>query len=296
MIGKLRAILADNGRGSEWHPLLGVGNPAACRSVKTYLANVREEQLKARVTPHQADSILVGDLALISNHIEHMLLHKANSAIQIFVHARDQALFKALFFAGDRGADLLLTKVSDILRLPDNSGFLFNHTWTKSLRSGDANVFAFKRGSNKTLCPVRGLEVYVSVCKSIGIKLVPGFLFRPVTKSNTVSSQSLGSSAAQARLSFYTSSLKGQLSGEHLTIHGFRSGAAVSLALEGVSLHEIMDHVGWKTSKTALHYVKLRQLVNPAGAAARLANLPQGTGESYKRLNNLQGFTQAFSF
>ena len=54
----------------------------------------------------------------------------------------------------------------------------------------------------------------------------------------------------------------------------------MSLALEGVSLHEIMDHVGWKTSKTALHYIKLRQAVNPAGAAARLENLPQGTGES----------------
>ena len=75
-------------------PLLGVGNLAACRSVKMYLANVREEQLKARVTPHQADPILVWDLALISNHIEHMLLHKANSAIQIFVHARDQALLR----------------------------------------------------------------------------------------------------------------------------------------------------------------------------------------------------------
>lgn len=127
---------------------MGVGNPAACRSVKIYLANVRGEQLKTRVTPHQADPILVGDLALTSNHIADMLLHKANSVIQIFVHARDQALFKAFFFAGDRGADLLLTKVCDILRLPDNSGFLFNHIWTKSSRSGDANVFAFKRGSN----------------------------------------------------------------------------------------------------------------------------------------------------
>lgn len=109
MIGKLRAILADNGRGSDWHSLLGVGNPAACRSVKTYLANIIEEQLKARVTPLKAEPILVGDLAIISTHIEHMLLHNANSAIQIFVQARDQALFKALFFAGDRGPDLLLT-------------------------------------------------------------------------------------------------------------------------------------------------------------------------------------------
>ena len=129
MIGKLRAILADNSRGSDWHSLLGVGNSAACRSVKKYLANIREEQLKARVSPRQAEPILVGDLAIISNHIEHMLLHNANSAIQIFVQARDQALFTALFFAGDRGTDLLLTKVSDILRLPDNSGFLFNYVY-----------------------------------------------------------------------------------------------------------------------------------------------------------------------
>ena len=49
-------------------------------------------------------------------------------------------------------------------------------------------MFTFKRLSNKTLCPVQGLEVYVSVCKLIGIKLAPGFLFCPVTKSNTVSS------------------------------------------------------------------------------------------------------------
>ena len=80
----------------------------------------------------------------------------------------------------------------------------------------------------------------------------------------------------------------------HQAIHGFRTGAAVSLALEGASLHEIMDHVGWKTSKTALPYIKLRQVLNPPGAAAKLADLPLGLGESYKRINNLKGFTLAF--
>ena len=68
----------------------------------------------------------------------------------------------------------------------------------------------------------------------------------------------------------------------------------MSLALEGVSLHEIMDHVGWRCSKTTLHYIKLKQVVNPAGAAAKLADLPLKSGESYKRLNNLKGFSQAF--
>lgn len=256
---------------------------------------MREEQLKARVTPRQAEPILISDLAIISEHIEHILNNSSTlSPIQIFMYARDQALFKSLFFAGDRAADLLNLKVSDILRFPDNSGFLFNHVWTKSLRSGDSNVFAFKRGSNKFVCPVRGLEVYLRVSSLLHINLAPGFLFRSITKANTISSCGLEPTAAQARLKFYYSQLSDRMSGKNLTLHGFRSGAAVSLALEGVSLHGIMDHIGWKSSKTALHYIKLRQVINPAGAAARLANLPINSGEAYRRTNLLEGFSQAF--
>ena len=96
------------------------------------------------------------------------------------------------------------------------------------------------------------------------------------------------------RLKPYASVLGKYLSGNHFNIHGFLSGAAVPLALEGASLHEVNDHVGWNSRKTALHYIKLKQVVNPAGAAARLADMPLGTGESYKPLNNLRGFRQAF--
>ena len=103
--------------------------------------------------------------------------------------ARDQALFKVMFFAGDRAADLLEIKTLEILRFPDNSGFLFNQVWTKSLRSGDANV-----------CPVRGLELYVNVCNLLGIRFVPGFLFRPVTKCNGIGSACLEPPAVQATI------------------------------------------------------------------------------------------------
>ena len=252
LIGKLRAIFVEHGRGSEWHSLLGVGNtwPAACRSIKTYLADVREEQLRARITPRQAEPIILSDLRVISGYLEKMLLNSSVlSAIQVFIYARDQALFKALCFAGDRAADLLQIKLSDILRFPDDSGFLFNHVWTKSLRSGEANVFAFKRGSNTSVCPVRGLEIYFNICKLLGIRLSPGFLFRSLTKSNLVGPHCLESATAQARLKIYTSILSYQLSSDHFTLHGFRSGAAVSLALEGASLHEIMDHVGGEVVK-----------------------------------------------
>jgi len=112
-----------------------------------------------------------------------------------------------------------------------------------------------KRGSNKSVCPVRSFEIYFNICKLIGIKLAPGFLFRSVTKSNSVSSVSLRSAAAQGRLKTYISVLGKHFFGDHFTIHSFRSGAAVSLALEGVSLHEIMDH--WVGKVVGLFYTTL---------------------------------------
>ena len=78
---------------------------------------------------------------------------------QIYILARDRAMFKALFFAGDRAADLLGLKTVDTLRFPDNSGLLLNHLWTKSLRSGDVRVFALRRVTNTCVCPVRGIEL-----------------------------------------------------------------------------------------------------------------------------------------
>ena len=113
---------------------------------------------------------------VLKDHPSAQMLHCATlTPSQIYIFARAQAMFKVLFFSGDRAADLLLSKTGDVLRFPDDSGFLFNHLWTKTLRSGDANVFALKRGSNLTICPVRGLKLYFDVCKPLTIHLCPGF-------------------------------------------------------------------------------------------------------------------------
>ena len=60
------------------------------------------------------------------------------------------------------------------------------------------------------------------------IRLSPGFLFRPLTKSNEIGSSCLEPPAVQARLNFYASMLTQRLTSGHYTLHGFRSGAAVS--------------------------------------------------------------------
>lgn len=94
LIGKLRAIFAEHGRGTEWQSILNIGNPAADRSVKRCLADTREEQLKARVVPRQAKRIFLSDLVILARHIHSQILHCATlTPSQIYIFARDQAMF-----------------------------------------------------------------------------------------------------------------------------------------------------------------------------------------------------------
>ena len=66
LIGKLRSIFATQCRGPDWQPLIGVGKPAACGTVKKYLADVKEEHVNSRIAPRQAEPVLLADLAVIS--------------------------------------------------------------------------------------------------------------------------------------------------------------------------------------------------------------------------------------
>ena len=94
-IGKLRAIFHAIGRNGEWDRRLGLGNPAADKSVKDYLRLVTAEQLQARVTPKQASPFFVDKLAQLSDYIDRNLQSPNITPTQRFVLARDQAYFKA---------------------------------------------------------------------------------------------------------------------------------------------------------------------------------------------------------
>ena len=55
------------------------------------------------------------------------------------------------------------------------------------------------------------------------------------------------------------------------TLHSFRSGSAITLALSGSQLADVMDHVGWQSSAMALYYLKLAQVLRPSGLSDILA-------------------------
>ena len=79
------------------------------------------------------------------------------------------------------------------------------------------------------------------------------------------------------------------------TLHGFRSGCAITLALTGADLSEIMEHVGWARRNTALYYLQSANVLNPSGASARLVEAPLNEAATpWKDTNELRRFVCAF--
>ena len=295
LIGKLRSIFSAAGRSGDDSSIPGYGNPAASKLVKEYLAAVRVEQLESRVLPAQADPFFISDLAAVAAHIGSRITKHDLYSSQLFVLTRDQAFFRTLFFAGDRAGDLGRVKTQELLYFPRKEGLLFNHVLTKTLRDGSSNLFSLKRYTKDlSLCPVTAIEVYISVSELLGISLRQCYLFRPTTPSGEVAVIPLDSSAAQSRLSTYVQELPLVFGNRRVTLHGLRSGCAISLAMSGVDLQTVMDHVGWKTPSTARHYLRMERVLQTGGAGDSLAELPLDLAELYRRQNELTGFTRAF--
>ena len=120
-------------------------NPVAHAAVKRYLKGVTEEQLQARATPKQAEPLFISDLLTLCQVIDNKLRMAGTNPIHIYIHARDLAYFKLHFFSGDRPSDLRHIKATEIWRLPNDKGVIFNHVFGKTLRSGDSRVFAVGR-------------------------------------------------------------------------------------------------------------------------------------------------------
>ena len=183
----------------------------------------------------------------------------------------------------------------ELLYFPRKKGLLFNHVLTKTLRDGTSNLFSLKSYTRDlSLCPVKAIEIYISVSELLRISLRQGYLFRPRTPSGEVKSGPLDSWVAQSRLSTYVQELPMVFGNRRITLHGLRSGCTISLAMSGVDLQTFMDHVGWKTPNTARHCLRMEQVLKSGGAGDSLAELPLDLVKLYRKQNELTGFTRTF--
>ena len=171
VIGKLRCIFVEEGLAREWDDRLGFGNPVSHPSIKAYLKCVREEQAQARVQARKAVPLFTDKCLAIARLILSKLKKPDTSPSLFYVLSRDLSFFCIDFFTGNRSSDLGRTKSKGVLLFPDSSGFLFNHTFRKTLRGNSTHSFSVKSSSNSEICPVRNFMLYLSICRLINIDI-----------------------------------------------------------------------------------------------------------------------------
>lgn len=297
MIQQMTEILRTHGRSRSWDAKSKIGNPCLSMEVKNYIKQCKEEQAKSHVLPKQAKPIFLGKIKSMTLYIDREFSHLDLSLREKFVLIRDQAIFKIQFFAGDRIRYVCNILSQEVKKLQDNSGFVFNHTYGKTLRGdGKSNTFVLKRSHDKTICPVVGLEKYYNWSKENKVDLSLGYLFRPVSESGRVLDQQLGYSAIYERLRYYLVSL-GIYEGE--IPHSLRGGFAVTMAISGTasSPQDLMNHVGWTSEQSAHYYCRTKTLTDASKLAADIANLLADSNEVeefYKLHGDFSSLDSAF--
>lgn len=187
-----------------------------------------------------------------------------------------------------------MVRTEEILRFPQDDGLLFNHVWGKTLRDGASNVFGIRRHLNPELCPVKAIETYVAVASELRVSVTNGYLFRPTDPQGHIVNKPFTSSSAEARLKLY---LKEAQIDEGETLHSFRSGSAITLALSGSQLADIMSHVGWNNKETAFYYVKLVEVLcidSPSHLLSADCSVTSALTDNYIEINCLKNFVSAF--
>lgn len=134
----------------------------------------------------------------------------------------------------------------------------------------------------------------MAIARELGISLSCGYLFRSTNHQGHIVDTPLLSSTSESRLRMYLRDARID-SGE--TIHSFRSGCALTLAFSGSPLADVISHFGWSTSKMALYYLKLADVIRAGAPTDLLAHaLPrcQEISHVYEDHNTLKDFVSAF--
>lgn len=270
---------------SDWNNALKTGNPVRSDLVSQYMAFKIEQQKRAGVLVKQAPAMLSSHLVPIVARMQRRL-RNTSSPYERVILARDIAFFTVAFSTTKRGAELTHTLVQRILRLPNQSGLMFNFQWGKTQRDGADHILTIPYDLKVIeICPIRAIEQLVAVATCVGWDMTKGYLFpsisekkgiqNPVREKTAVITQSMSSA-----LKVYA---KQAGSKQEFSLHSFRSGGAVSRALAGDSLSSIMHKAYWKNPKTAWRYMRLMEVVAPGSGGEGMV---QGvTEEQYRELN-----------
>ena len=130
----------------------------------------------------------------------------------------------------------------------------------------------------------------MAVSHALGISLTSSYLFR-TTQGNVVTSHPFPSDAAEARLKTYLADFP---IGKK-TLYSFRYESAITMALTGSSLEDIIEHVGWKSPRMATYYMELLKTMGPDAVSGKMNSATEDTTEHYNSMNELLLLEPAYS-
>lgn len=284
LIGNIRAILRDIGRGTEWNQMYGCGNPAAAPQVKMHLHAVRKQQAEANVLPKQAQPLLFDKVIKMSRFLAYQLKAKSLDPTSRYLLLRDRVYFILICQLGDRAGDLGLVQTSQIQ--VSEGQVVVQETLGKCLpsRKKSSKRVVLLKVDEALLCPVRATQEYVEEAKNCGVDLQLGYFFRMLDmkiRPQQVVNKPVTSGAMSARLKTHLSQM-GLWEGE--TSHSARVGCSITLALLGVPVEDIQAHIGWESKDMVDHYTRgattSRQRRVASTLAAAVGRDPSGTSRA----------------
>ena len=259
ILGQLKSIFEAYGKGKVWDEKRNIGNPVSSVKMKKYLDAIKREQAVSHTVVKQAKPMFIEKVNYISKYIESKLMN-VNSPAERYVLLRDQAFFKLQYFAGDRASDLGKSLTQEIKRLDGDLWFVITHTVRKTLENGKKNEFCIMRTSDSSICPVLGIERYVSGSAEMGNRSRKHVLDIPVSHS-----------AMYTRLKFYLKQL-GIDEGE--TPHSSRGGCAIPLNVsECGTSRDIMEHVGWFSQSSYNKYSRMTSIADKTAMGSLFSNV-----------------------
>jgi hypothetical protein len=265
-----------------------VGNPTNSFVVKEYVKFLEFEQANALVRPRQATPVFAHHLRALMLYLAR-LVSEERDPVRGCILRMDSAFFALVFARGKRPGDAIQLDGRMTFWLPEEAGLLFNVMVGKTLRHGFQDVFTLLRADSHVdfaLDPVPLLVEYARFSRSaLSIEVNLGPLFRNHSwRDRRPSASRLIAATVNARFIRYLKDAG--IFRDGVTLYGLRSGQGLATLFEGASFEDMMLKIGWRTRRTAEHYMRLHRVfkeiydtesVSPDILAERFAQLDMHT-------------------
>jgi hypothetical protein len=252
IVQKLRKGFEEVGRKGTFEPGTFKGDPTRSNLVKEYIAFKHMEQGQSGVLPNSAPKITFIKMKKLLENMR-LDIRSRRGVIKLRLSER-RAMYAFCFTAIKRLAGAGNIIAPNVIRMPNNRGFVFNCTWDKTLRMG-SHCFGFLCMLHiESWCAHCIIDEWVLLAKSMNISFDRGLLFPRLEYDGTIKHNK------RWRAKDLSDSLDRDLKRYNLfeneSPHSFRHGGTVHSLQKGEDLPNVMYRAYMKNYSTAKIYSK----------------------------------------